>query len=45
MTLKQETWHQDPADHDLWMGGNGLRAVADRLAVVEWLASASARAH
>lgn len=24
MTLKQETWHQDPADHDLWMGGNGL---------------------
>ena len=24
----------------LWMGGNGLRAEADRLAVVEWLASA-----
>jgi cytochrome c len=27
----------------LWMGGNGLRAAVDRLAVVEWLASASAR--
>lgn len=28
----------------LWMGGNGLRAEADRLSVVKWLATASAGA-
>jgi cytochrome c len=39
-----DRFHGDPEEMypGLWMGGNGLRAAADRLAVVEWLASASA---
>jgi hypothetical protein len=24
MALRQEIWHQDPAEKDLWVGENGL---------------------
>lgn len=24
MTLRQEVWHQDPAEQNLWVGENGL---------------------
>lgn len=24
MALRQEVWHQDPLDEDLWLGENGL---------------------